>query len=210
MNKGEAELSYWMGRYQTENHSFRNDHYEYFYTEYFSLDKSYYSGKRVLDIGCGPRGSLEWADNTLDRIGIDPLANDYMQFDISKLKMTYILSGSEHIPFPDNYFDIITSFNSLDHVDDLDATIEQIKLKLKQKGLFLLMTEVNHEPTPTEPIVFDFSVVSKFLPEFELRDERHYEKLSEAGTYGVDIFPPYDHNNLTQRYGILTAKFMKR
>ena len=73
MTKGEAELNYWLGRYNDEKNVFINYHYEYFYTEHFHLAKEDFTGKRILDIGCGPRGSLEWADNALVRIGIDPL-----------------------------------------------------------------------------------------------------------------------------------------
>jgi 2-polyprenyl-3-methyl-5-hydroxy-6-metoxy-1,4-benzoquinol methylase len=83
--KGNAEINYWLSRYHAEGHTLANGHYEYFYTENFGLVKDYFNGKRILDIGCGPRGSLEWADNALVRIGLDPLANDYMQLDIAKL-----------------------------------------------------------------------------------------------------------------------------
>jgi len=209
-SKGEAELNYWLDRFHDENGKFVNYHYEYFYTEYFNLTKEFYANKRILDIGCGPRGSLEWADNALAKIGLDPLSNEYMKFGIMNLTMTYVCGGSENIPFPDNYFDVITSLNSIDHVDDLDMTIEQIKLKLRPKGLFLLMTEVGHEPTPTEPISFEWDIVSKFEPELELVSERHYEKLSEAGIYGVRDFPQYDHGNPARRYGILSAEFTKK
>ena len=40
--------------------------------KYFNLDKSFYKNKRILDVGCGPRGSLEWDDMALERVGLDP------------------------------------------------------------------------------------------------------------------------------------------
>ena len=49
-----------------------------------------------------------------------------MSLGIENLKMIYINSCVENIPFPNNYFDVISSFNSLDHVDDIDKTISQI------------------------------------------------------------------------------------
>jgi len=42
------------------------------FLDYFGLSKDFYKGKKILDIGCGPRGSLEWADMTLERVGLDP------------------------------------------------------------------------------------------------------------------------------------------
>ncbi|MDR0310692.1 MAG: class I SAM-dependent methyltransferase [Acidobacteriota bacterium] len=122
--------------------------------------------------------------------------------------MTYVWSGVEQIPFPNNYFDVIASFNSLDHVDDLDMAISQIKLKLKPSGLFLLLTDVNHDPTPTEPITYSWDIKNKFQPEFKLIEERHYEK--HTGMYeSIHKGQLYDHKNPQRRYGILSAMFMK-
>ena len=208
MNKRKAELRHWTKKYSEEKNAFSNDHYEYFFTKHFNFENDAYTEKKILDIGCGPRGSLEWADNALVRIGLDPLVNDYAKFGISDYKMTFIASNAEKIPFSDDYFDFITSFNSLDHVDDLDLTINQIKLKLKPGGHFLLLTEVNHNPTPTEPIEFGWDIVFKFYPEFKLLDEMHYEKTD--GLYqSILSGPNYNHNNTKKRSGILSAKFIK-
>ena len=116
------EFSYWKERRRTEG-TLWNDHYQYFYTDHFSLSPNFYSGKRVLDIGCGPRGSLEWADMASERIGLDPLANRYLKLGAADHKMRYVSAHSESIPFSDGYFDVVCSFNSLDHVSNLEATM---------------------------------------------------------------------------------------
>ncbi|AUB60321.1 hypothetical protein BK009_06250 [Methanobacterium subterraneum] len=205
--KGESELHYWLKTKENEG-NLSNDHYEYFYTTFFGLDKDYFNGKKILDIGCGPRGSLEWADMAKERIGLDPLADDYVELGTDKHNMNYVSSGSEHIPFFDNYFDVVCSFNSLDHVDNLEKSISEIKRVLKVGGLFLLLTDVNHEPTECEPISFSFNITEKFKP-FKVLDERHYEK-SENGLYqSIHVNVPYDHDNAEKRYGILAVKFKK-
>src|SRR5689334_15301113 len=73
------ELRFWRQRYDSEGRALTNEHYEKYYTTFFGLDHEFYRGKRVIDIGCGPRGSLEWADMTAERIGLDPLANEYLK-----------------------------------------------------------------------------------------------------------------------------------
>lgn len=146
------ELSFWQGVARREDGNLRNDHYEWFYTSYFSLTPADYQDRRILDIGCGPRGSLEWADVASERIGLDPLVDQYRELGIGQHKMTYVNSGSESIPFPDGYFDIVTSFNSLDHVDDLDKTVSEIARVTTSGGMLLIISDVNHVPTPTEPI----------------------------------------------------------
>src|SRR4029079_10710133 len=97
-----------------------------FYTSHFGLSASDYAGKRILDIGCGPRGSLEWADMTAERVGLDPLADEYLKLGAKNHKMSYVAAPSEKIPFPDGHFDVVCSFNSLDHVDDIPTTINKI------------------------------------------------------------------------------------
>lgn len=123
--------------------------------------------------------------------------------------MKYVSSDAEKIPFTDQYFDIITSFNNIDHVDDLQQSVREIKRLLKLGGLFLLLTDVGHDPTPAEPIELDFEIVKAFLPQFELLAERHYEKLSGGLYESILEGTAFDHANKTKRYGILSAKFRK-
>lgn len=202
------ELAYWKAKKQSEN-VLTNDHYSWFYTEHFALSRDFYSGKSILDIGCGPRGSLEWATTAAERVGLDPLANSYLKLGADKHKMTYVNSGSEHIPFGDNHFDVVCSFNSLDHVDDLDKTIGEIIRVLKPKGLFLLLTDVNHEPTVCEPVSYSFDILQRFTPRLKVLDERHFEKKAGGMYESIRENFPFDHSNTAKRYGILSAKLTK-
>ena len=74
--KHKSEVAYWRGVYRREG-QLTNDHYTWFYTSYFGLGPADYTDRRVLDIGCGPRGSLEWADMASERVGLDPLVDEY-------------------------------------------------------------------------------------------------------------------------------------
>ena len=121
------ELYYWKSVKEDEK-NLSSRHYLNFFTSNFDLDEDFYNNKKILDIGCGPRGSLEWADMALERVGLDCLADEYLKLGAINHKMTYVNAPAEEIPFEVNYFDVITSFNSLDHVDDIDKTIKEIKL----------------------------------------------------------------------------------
>jgi ubiquinone/menaquinone biosynthesis C-methylase UbiE len=209
-DKGEAELAYWRGRKQEEQR-LANTHYRRFYTEHFGLADADYDGKRVLDIGCGPRGSLEWADMALERVGLDPLAEQYLEeLGADDHAMSYFATGSETIPFSDGHFDIVCSFNSLDHVDDLDQTISEIGRVVAPGGYFLLIAEVNNEPTVCEPSTFSWDIVDRFVPPLRVERVRQFEELESAGLYGsIDRAVEYDHADDTDRLGILSAKFAK-
>ncbi|MGB2600017.1 MAG: class I SAM-dependent methyltransferase [Candidatus Omnitrophota bacterium] len=206
--KTQSELNYWKARKAIEN-VLSNEHYEFFYTTHFGLDRTFFYGKKILDIGCGPRGSLEWAHNASERVGLDPLVESYHKLGIEHHKMKYVSAPAEHIPFPDGYFDVVTSFNSLDHVDNLEESINEIVRVVASGGLFLFLTEVNHPPTAREPISYSWDIVEKFKPDLKIAEEKHYERPVNGMYQSIRAGIPYDHSNKSNRYGILSAKFVK-
>jgi SAM-dependent methyltransferase len=206
--KEQHELSFWKSRLANEG-VLGNSHYEYFFTSFFGFDHEFYRGKRLLDVGCGPRGSLEWAFMASERVGLDPLAGKYRKLGIGRHKMTYVSRRSDDIPFPNGYFDVVTAFNSLDHVDDFTGTTEEIQRVLRPGGVFLLIVEVEHQPTSTEPITLHWNTADCFSG-FDLIEARKYEIGNVHDIYGqLKSNARFDENNPEQRPGILAAKFMK-
>lgn len=208
--KSHAEYAYWAGRKRAEGDlAGRRGHYENFYTAHFGLTGEDYRGKRLLDVGCGPRGSLEWADMAAERVGLDPLVGEYRKLGIDRHKMRYVASPAEAMPFEDGHFDIVASFNSLDHVDNLEQTLREIMRVLKAGGRFLLITEVNHAATPTEPVeVSEAALRAALTPHFRVLSWRTFEMSFEHDVYrsvreGVERPLPAD------TAGIVTASLLK-
>jgi SAM-dependent methyltransferase len=204
--KLKIEYFYWWLTKRKEK-ELGNSHYEEFYTDYFDLSVGFYESKKVLDIGCGPRGSLEWATKS-DTFGLDPLIEKYKNLGLEKHKTIYVQANCEAIPFEDAYFDVVSSFNSLDHVDDLDASIQEIKRVVKQGGLFLLIADIHIEKTICEPSAFSWGILSQFEPEFEVLSESHFEGNNLYKSIRENI--PFDHKDTKNRYGVLTAKLIKK
>ncbi len=159
--KGAHELRFWRERRAAEGR-LANAQFERFFTTQFGLDRDFYAGKRILDVGCGPRGSLEWATMADERVGVDPLVSQYRQLGIDEHAMTYVEAGAEHLPFEDAHFDIVSTFNSLDHVDDVDAAIAELTRVARPGATGLLLVEVGHEPTVTEPQTLSWDIVDRF------------------------------------------------
>lgn len=205
--KEKSEYVYWWRRWKAEK-KLANGHYEKFYTTYFGLNKEFYVGKKIMDVGCGPRGSLEWAAGIASAaIGVDPLVNEYTRFGISNHSMVYIDAGAEKIPVPTASLDCVFAFNSIDHVTDVDACIEEIKRILKPGGIFLFMVEINHEPTVQEPHTLSASIIDKFG--FDVVDLRTYRQIKNEGCYSAIS----DEKNRAEDDGVsdmwLTAKMVK-
>ena len=182
-------------------------HYEHFFTAFFGLTRADYAGKRLLDIGCGPCGSLEWATEAKERVGLDPLAEDYKKLANDRQQMSYSAAPSEAIPYPDGYFDSVSTFNSLDHVDDVDKTIAEIKRVTAPGGRVLVIVEIGHIPTPTEPHHLDETIVDKFGPEFAVASLRTFGVRQDHNVYGSMLEAiPY----VSGKPGILAARLERR
>lgn len=202
-----AELLYWKRTAKAEG-VLSNAHYAHFYTTHFGLSDANYAGKTVLDIGCGPRGSLEWATMAARRIGVDPLANDYLRLGARNHAMEYIAAPCEAIPLDAGSCDIVCAFNSLDHVVDPTAAIAEIKRVTRRGGLFLLLVEVNHAPTVCEPheLTPDW-LIAALHPEFACEQLAVY-KIAGGGIYdsvraGVTVSDP----ERTRETGYMSALF---
>ena len=139
MDKEEHELEYWKNKLKQEERVY-NSHYERFYTNFFGFSKEDYIGKRILDVGPGPRGSLDWIADKAHADGIDPCADEYRK--LNQVKMNLIQGEVENFK-PAEKYDFVTSFNSLDHVNNLDKSIISIFSLLKPNGIFLLLSDIH-------------------------------------------------------------------
>jgi len=201
------ELAYWRKQQRREG-QLENDWYEQLFTTCFDLSRDFYRGKRVLDIGCGPRGSLEWAEIAVERVGLDPLVDDYRKLGIDRHAMAYVAAPAERIPFPDAHFDIVTSINSLDHVDDVEAAVREVIRVLKPGGSFLLAVEIHPKPTIAEPHTLSWQFLEKFAADFEVVDEQHFEAADPEHALIARI--PFDRADPQRRNGWLRATLRKK
>ena len=208
--KHSAEMAFWRRRLSKSGGVLQNTHYEYFYTSYFNIPREDYRDVCILDIGCGPRGSLEWAGIARERVGLDPLVKDYRKLGIGRHRMSYVCAPSERIPFQDEYFDFVTCFNALDHVDNIDETLSEIVRVLREGGSFLLITEINHPPTVTEPQTISEELLDRLARSFVPAQTRLSEIRSDHDVYG-SLRENLPYNRESSRHpALLSARMIKR
>ena len=76
--------------------------------------------------------------------------------------MSYVTAGAEAIPFEDGHFDVVCALNSLDHVEDVDATLREMSRVTADDGLILVTVATRHKPTAAEPHWIDWDIVERF------------------------------------------------
>jgi SAM-dependent methyltransferase len=109
-------------------------------------------------------------------VGLDPLADEYARFRDGTETMRYVAAGAEEMPFADGAFDVVSSVNSLDHVDDLDAAIAEIGRVAAPGAALLLIVDVGHEPTTVEPHRLDWDILDGFVPRWAAVDVRRFAR----------------------------------
>nr|AYC79421.1 class I SAM-dependent methyltransferase [uncultured bacterium] len=173
------------------------------------MSEALFSGARMLDIGCGPRGSLEWATQARERVGLDPLAGEYQKLHERTHAMRYVTGNVERIPFDDGHFDVVSTINSLDHVDDVQVAVGEITRVTREGGMLLLFCDVGHEPTPTEPQAFGWEILDRFADGWTVVDRRDFERPSDNMTDNLTHGEPFDHGDSRPRPGIVTARLQR-
>lgn len=202
------EYMYW--RKEFDKHGqLSNGHFEQIFTAHFNINKDFYTGKKVLDIGCGPRGSLEWADNTAQRVGLDPLAEAYEFLIGDNQEMEYTPDFAEDISFPTGHFDIVTSINSLDHVDNLEKVVKEIQRVVSPGGHILIGVEVSPDKKLCEPSPVGWDLAQLFSETCDVIDEAHFVFSGGVGPSIVKGIT-YDHDNPQTDSGVLRLHLKKR
>jgi ubiquinone/menaquinone biosynthesis C-methylase UbiE len=209
--KRAAELDFWRGVFEHDGGRPYNGHFAALFQEPFGLSSDFYEGKRMLDVGCGPAGSLEWATMAAERVGLDPLIGRYRSLGFDEQRMRYVEARSEEMPFADESFDVVSTLNSLDHVEDVRRTIAEMIRVLTVNGSVLLLVEVNHRPTVTEPATLPWELPSWFGSSMRTVLERRYETRDAGSWFYEPVFADqrWDESRTEPRSGILVARLEK-
>jgi len=150
-----------------------------------------WTGKRVLDLGCGGGFMAEaLARRGALVTGIDPSPGAidiaWKHAETSGLAIAYAIGTGESLNLADRSFDIVLCVDVLEHVEDLDRVIAEIGRVLKPGGLFLFDT-INRNGLATMVMITFGENVLRLLPRgthdparFITPDEIH-RKLTAAG-----------------------------
>ena len=113
--------------------------------DYFKSVAGNLDGARVLDVGCGGGILAEsFAHEGAEVTGVDlshpSLRAAARHSRSSNLRIDYVNSVGESLPFLDSSFDLIVSADFLEHASSLDWVIRECSRVLKPAGLFLYDT----------------------------------------------------------------------
>ena len=117
---------------------------------YFDRYVDDWHGKEVLDLGCGGGFMAEaLAQRGASVVGVDPAEDAILAAQRHAASMGLLIAYSrgtaERIPLEDDSVDIVVSVDVLEHVADLEASLNEIKRVLRPGGFFIFDT-INRNP----------------------------------------------------------------
>jgi len=110
----------------------------------YEFAKRYSVGKRVLDLGCGSGyGAAMIAEVAQQVVAVDvsPEAVSYAagRYSTDNLRFQCIGNG-QPLPFPEGSFDIVLSFQVIEHIVADDAYVEEARRVLAHDGTLIMIT----------------------------------------------------------------------
>jgi len=135
---------------------------------WIKIIRKYKPSGRLLDAGCGEGYFLEYAEKYYKTYGID--ASEYCIKEAKqRTNHTKLSVGSvTRLDYDNEYFDVVTCFDVLEHLDTPNIAIQESYRVLKSGGVFVIRVPNTH------------SIGTKFKKDewFGYRDKTHVSLLS--------------------------------
>ena len=176
---------------------------------------------RVLEIGCG-NGSMT---GYLKSLGVDIIGIDMNEEYINNAKKrfgeeSFRLMRGEALEFENNIFDIVLSFDLLEHIPDVIEHLGEVKRVLREEGKYFLQTPNRYTSIPFS-IYKDrsFTKWKEYHPSLQTKRSlgKKFKKVDfDVEFVKVDIYTEYFRNKLPkilkwidpQKLGVVTNLYV--
>ena len=138
-------------------------------------------GKKVLDAACGAGYGTALMATTAEKVtGIDISAETiaYAQKRYAGQKnASYVEASIAELPFEDHSFDVIVSFETIEHVTEelQDSFLKEIKRCLKEDGILVMSSPDKRTYTDLLEHINEFHIKEFYADEFEAFLQREFK-----------------------------------
>jgi 2-polyprenyl-3-methyl-5-hydroxy-6-metoxy-1,4-benzoquinol methylase len=117
------------------------------YYEHYSrymFASQFVKGKKILDVACGVGyGSSLLIDKeafSVTGIDISEKAINYARKNFKRKNVKFVTGNAEKLPFGNEVFDVVVSFETIEHLRQPNMFLKEAKRVLKNDGLFIIST----------------------------------------------------------------------
>ncbi|GAB2795227.1 hypothetical protein GCM10027040_22020 [Halomonas shantousis] len=181
----------------------------------YLMARQYVAGKTVLDIASGEGyGSVLLAEVAEKVVGvdIDRQAVDHACRKYRRDNLEFRIGSCTEIPLADDSVDIIISFETIEHHDQHDEMMIELKRVLRPGGLLIISSPDKYEYSIVPDYQNPYHMLELYQHEFESLLEEHFQHhllLGQRVIYGSAIFTEaeshivnYTQDKLNGRLGL--------
>lgn len=135
------------------------------------------AGRRVLDAACGEGYGSALLAETASRVsGVDVSAQavEHATERYSAANLEFHQADCLALPFPDDQFDCVVSFETLEHLENHEQLLAEFKRVLRPGGFLLISTPDKAIYTDQQGNRNEFHVAELYREEFDALLERHF------------------------------------
>lgn len=158
-------------------------------------------GKVVVEIGCGPTGGVLKFMKARLKIGIEPLANRFIEKgfeNIASPDILFLNSFGEQIPLVNGYADVVCCIHSLGHVQKPQEVLMEVDRILKEGGEVFILEIMR----TSMQVTIDHAVALQPEDFFNWFEENGYSKIRMDTTKTIQE----NEQRLPLFYGIFRKK----
>jgi SAM-dependent methyltransferase len=165
----------------------------YVFAEPWCLDKD------VLDLACGVGyGTAHLATVARRVVGVDRDADtiEYARGRYASAKVEFVVADATALPFADDMFDTVCSFETLEHLPDRDAYLDEVARVLRPDGAFVVSTPNARRTTESPDNPFHFveldridleSLLRRYFDDVELWGQRRLQTRRHRALQFLDV-----------------------
>ncbi len=181
--------------------------YEHYHR--YAFAKNLVKDKLVLDVASGEGyGSFLLASSAKSVIGVDIDNNsiEHAKGKYNKGNLSYVQASALGLPFDDNHFDVIVSFETLEHLAQHQEMLAEFKRVLKTDGILIISTPDKKHYSDDTGFDNEFHVKELYKHEFKDLLDKHWsaQKWYAQGMAFHSIMQELDTKKLSYQSEILS------
>ena len=171
----------------------------------YAVAIEYVKDKVVLDIACGEGYGAAMLSSVAQKVfGVDisSEAINHARHKYQSEKIEFRIGSCSKIPLSDHSVDAVVSFETIEHHDQHDAMMAEVKRVLKPGGILVISSPDKYNYSDVPGYNNPFHVKELYCDEFKSLLNAYFQNVSIFGQriiYGSGIFAE-DHNGLMFTY----------
>ena len=148
----------------------------------YAFARPFCESKKVLDLACGSGyGTHYLAPFVKQIVGVDcsEEAVEYGRRRYAHPSVTFEVMDACNLSFPDGYFDVVCSFEAIEHVRNFETYLAEVRRVLKHDGIYFVSTPCVSKTTEHPENPFHFQEWSP--PDFRKLLERYFSSVRLYG-----------------------------